>query len=260
VQADTIVPSAGNAMAMNRYSYSICNPTKYTDPSGHAYYDKDSAILKVVPTKKTPSTIITVTYGELRKPAVIKIKYTNKIYDRGQTWQPLNADPVELLARTIMNEQGNKLLSEYWPDALGVGWVIRNRHDRWYADPLGVHHKDPGSNRVGFWYKAATSGIMGMESYTLACAAADPISNFSYFGKNLEQAILAYNIAYGIALSVYQSDTANDPTNGALDYADAYRDPNGTEIFWERTHFTSSRTITRENWWCMPGANCGALR
>jgi RHS repeat-associated protein len=33
--ADTIVPGAGNPQNLNRYSYSLSNPLKYTDPSGH---------------------------------------------------------------------------------------------------------------------------------------------------------------------------------------------------------------------------------
>ncbi|MBI5876103.1 MAG: RHS repeat-associated core domain-containing protein [Chloroflexi bacterium] len=35
VSADTVVPGAGNPQALNRYSYVLGNPLKYTDPSGH---------------------------------------------------------------------------------------------------------------------------------------------------------------------------------------------------------------------------------
>jgi len=35
VQADTIVPEPGNPQALNRYSYVLNNPLRYTDPSGH---------------------------------------------------------------------------------------------------------------------------------------------------------------------------------------------------------------------------------
>jgi RHS repeat-associated protein len=35
ISADTIVPGAGNPQAFNRYSYSLSNPLKYIDPSGH---------------------------------------------------------------------------------------------------------------------------------------------------------------------------------------------------------------------------------
>jgi len=35
VQADTIVPGAGNPQAYNRYAYALNSPLRYTDPSGH---------------------------------------------------------------------------------------------------------------------------------------------------------------------------------------------------------------------------------
>jgi RHS repeat-associated protein len=36
IQADTIVPGAGNPAAWNRYGYVMYNPVKYVDPSGHS--------------------------------------------------------------------------------------------------------------------------------------------------------------------------------------------------------------------------------
>jgi len=36
VQGDSIVPQPGNPQALNRYSYVLNNPLKYSDPSGHA--------------------------------------------------------------------------------------------------------------------------------------------------------------------------------------------------------------------------------
>lgn len=35
MQADTIVPQPGNPQALNRYSYVLGNPLRYTDPTGH---------------------------------------------------------------------------------------------------------------------------------------------------------------------------------------------------------------------------------
>jgi len=37
VQADSIVPEPGNPQSLNRYSYGLNNPLRYTDPSGRAY-------------------------------------------------------------------------------------------------------------------------------------------------------------------------------------------------------------------------------
>ncbi|MEM3434466.1 MAG: RHS repeat-associated core domain-containing protein, partial [Candidatus Methanomethyliaceae archaeon] len=35
IQADTVVPEAGNPQSLNRYAYVNNNPLRYTDPSGH---------------------------------------------------------------------------------------------------------------------------------------------------------------------------------------------------------------------------------
>ena len=47
IQADTIIPGAGNPLAFNRYAYVTYNPIRYTDPSGHWFsgdhYDPASA-------------------------------------------------------------------------------------------------------------------------------------------------------------------------------------------------------------------------
>ena len=39
LSADTVVPGAGNPQALNRYAYTLNNPLRYTDPSGHCYTD-----------------------------------------------------------------------------------------------------------------------------------------------------------------------------------------------------------------------------
>jgi len=41
VQADTIVPQPGNPQSLNRYAYTLNNPLKYTDPSGHDPLDAE---------------------------------------------------------------------------------------------------------------------------------------------------------------------------------------------------------------------------
>ncbi|MCR4308079.1 MAG: hypothetical protein NUV80_05980 [Candidatus Berkelbacteria bacterium] len=40
ISADTIVPDPTNPQALNRYSYVLNNPLKYTDPSGHGWFKR----------------------------------------------------------------------------------------------------------------------------------------------------------------------------------------------------------------------------
>ena len=61
VSADTLVPEPGNPQALNRYSYSLSNPLKYTDPSGHsvdcAFGEPNCAAGKIVPYSARRPTI-----------------------------------------------------------------------------------------------------------------------------------------------------------------------------------------------------------
>ncbi|MCD4739002.1 MAG: RHS repeat-associated core domain-containing protein [Anaerolineae bacterium] len=40
ISADTIVPNPGDPQSLNRYAYTLNNPLKYTDPSGHFEIDE----------------------------------------------------------------------------------------------------------------------------------------------------------------------------------------------------------------------------
>lgn len=40
-QADTIIPDPASPQAFNRYAYTLNNPLRYVDPSGHAYWGED---------------------------------------------------------------------------------------------------------------------------------------------------------------------------------------------------------------------------
>jgi len=44
--ADTIIPEPGNPQALNRYSYVLNNPLKYTDPTGHCEFDAEGNITR----------------------------------------------------------------------------------------------------------------------------------------------------------------------------------------------------------------------
>ena len=77
-QADTIVPSAGNSQAYDRYAYSLNNPIKYVDPDGHeskdpcSYYGYGtSACPQTSPYTSTPTPAPTSTSAPM--PTLVAI-------------------------------------------------------------------------------------------------------------------------------------------------------------------------------------------
>jgi hypothetical protein len=154
----------------------------------------------------------------------------------------------------ILTEEGSKLLTTKWRDAEGVAWVALNRYRGWYQDGQ-IHGDVPINNR---WFKALTTGIYGMHSYRLSLAAIafDDIGDnnrlYTYFGSTREEAIIAYNVALLIVERAYYADPIDDPTGGAMRYADAYTIPNVGVFPWERTHFTTAQGEIDGVWWTMP--------
>ena len=43
IQSDTLVPNPSVPQSLNRYAYTLNNPVRYTDPSGHSFRDADES-------------------------------------------------------------------------------------------------------------------------------------------------------------------------------------------------------------------------
>jgi hypothetical protein len=61
ISPDTIVPDPRNPQALNRYSYVLNNPLKYTDPTGHGFFSKLWKSIKKVFKKIIKPAIAAVT-------------------------------------------------------------------------------------------------------------------------------------------------------------------------------------------------------
>jgi len=234
VQADTIVPQPGDVPGWDRYAYVENNPLRYADPSGHWMcgdeYDPGCA--------ETPfemADYLKATF-QLRIPKVVK------------RWEEIKDDPADLLARAMLAEEGEKIYKDTWQDLLGVGWVIRNRHDFWYdnikQDPRYRHYQRVQNEDK--WLRAATSGIYGMAFDKKVGFSSDIQANWWRYGKSLEEAVWAYNVAYEMALKVLGADRSNDPVREAVYYADA----DAEQKPYKRTHFWDENGYS--HFWCMP--------
>jgi len=76
-QPDTIIPGAGNPQAWNRYSYTLNNPVKYTDPSGHMHLkDGDQGYCKTNYCKLIKAKSISKGVSETKK---LPFRYTHHL-------------------------------------------------------------------------------------------------------------------------------------------------------------------------------------
>jgi len=76
--------------------------------------------------------------------------------------------------------------------------------------------------------------------------SSDIQANWWRYGKSLEEAVWAYNVAYEMALKVLGADRSNDPVREAVYYADA----DAEQKPYKRTHFWDENGYS--HFWCMP--------
>ena len=137
-QADTIVPQPGNPQSLNRYSYTLNNPLRYTDPTGHCEAEDEVSGCRhaVRPPRDTrydwmiahdlndllqepePVLLTRVTFGEARNRPEARPKLVAAVY----------------LARAASNYNGYgrtlraQLLKPYQSHALNLTVVVVDNH------------------------------------------------------------------------------------------------------------------------------------
>ena len=227
MQADTLVPPHQGTQGFDRYAYINNNPVNGTDPTGMWMC------------------------GDMYDPGCAENAYERALYRLGTydlispsvitNWNDIKDDPIDLLARAVLQEQTSKLNKDYLADAIGVAWVIRNRHDIWY-NPAN-RGNFPSYSKVKEderWLRAATGGIYGMEQNTdtgtVIGRGTNIQANFLRFGSSVKEAVFLYNVAWEVGFEVFNADLSADITDGATAFVDAYM--SGNEMIWfHRTHF-----------------------
>ena len=233
ISADTVVPNSADAKSFDRYSYVTGNPIKYQDPSGHGAYcndDYDTACLD-----EDEMVYYRIASGIWKRPEAI------------DDFMDIKDDPVELIARVVLAEEGEKIGTYREDDALGVIWAIRNRHDSGYYTNFGSgginDRLDPIRDVDEYgdydWYYSATSMIDGAPS-TLAH---DPNNAWRAHWPDEADMLRAYNNAREMAQYVLSADPSEDITNGTgqwMRWYDGYEVGEGDDkvlIPFNRTHF-----------------------
>jgi len=102
-QADTIVPDPSDPQAFDRYGYARGNPIRYTDPTGHSFWDKVKKIFK----EKVIPAAIAFTIGYV-------LSGFNPIAGAAAAITTLALDTGE--GRQLINRVGH----EFFDDVLGI--------------------------------------------------------------------------------------------------------------------------------------------
>ena len=226
-------------MAWDRYAYVMNNPVKYTDPSGNRPIIGDDKFGNPI----TYNPYLKFNYENLIIPSPIS------------EWEEIRDNPLELMARAILSEEGVKLNTYGEIDAFGVAWAIINRYHDWYTNEEHIRGRYGSDYDISTaWQLAATSDVQGMDSRL----AHDPMNNWKKYFTSEEELLKAYNRALEIAEYVFESDRSEDITNSAIRWSDAKCSGGKCEydedgyltngIPYIHTHFSDDIDTYKPNW------------
>jgi len=215
VSADTIVPNLFDPQSLNRYSYSLSNPLKYTDPSGHSV---DCGL-------GDPGCRAGKYYGPLVGRSMFE-----DITQPLESWDEAGdlVNPKQsVAARLLLSEMGERLVTNanWKEEAVGILWTIQNRV-AWMEQVAqgtdGYESTFDGCNR-GFVSCATADNQYATTTTTrgidpLFQEPSKPGKVDSYYGPG--QAKLAVAHA-AIAASLFVSGKTVDSTQGATYFSHA---------------------------------------
>jgi len=99
-QPDSIVPDPSNPQSLNRYSYALNNPVRYTDPSGHCVLlEEDADGLCVHISNNSGNSTVQVVHGGSVFPNEVEVAVANYMLTGNSNW--LNAIPDDTSALAL---------------------------------------------------------------------------------------------------------------------------------------------------------------
>jgi hypothetical protein len=152
ISADSIVPNPGNPQALNRYSYTLNDPLKYTDPSGHApasCYGKPDCNVKELNTAEWALYMYcghAQCYGENVGYLSINLKFATNLAgeDLGTISLPYHVDVANLgpnerfewegVANVVYNEDRQLHPAYNKADLQAEAWFTQH----WLGDAAGI--------------------------------------------------------------------------------------------------------------------------
>jgi RHS repeat-associated protein len=152
---DTIVPDQANPQSLNRYSYGLNNPVRYTDPTGHYVCDEDTGDCSTRRWHRFGASA-TLTAGQLR--AIYGIRLTA---DKAQVWSATDIQNISDAVQQI---------------AASMDFATWSNGKPTVAKVAGLFQKAMGSVRLN---RSSDTGANGAYAYTDPAYAGQLIQVYS---------------------------------------------------------------------------------
>jgi hypothetical protein len=240
------VPAAGNPQALNRYSYVLNAPTRYTDPTGHYCVD-GAAGEEVGVCMNADST----GYQVLTRPLTRKAHYLRLSVTRPlKNWDDLQGSRMQDLAvavRLLLSEMGGTHLvqnANWREEGLSILWTVRNRLDWMTMDPPRSSFSNCATEDF-----SACATAPGQYATTTTSRGLDPLyrdppqaeRERSYYGDDGTD--IAVDRALSVAIEFFsRTNQTSDPSGGAHYFSHAC-DNSGTACFSRHVDITAGHRV-----------------
>jgi RHS repeat-associated protein len=130
ISADTIIPDLTNPQQFNRFTYSLNNPTRYSDPSGHCIFGIDTAVC--IAAAISAGVGLIVDYGsQVVDNMQAGMPFWDAVYKDNINWRQTAVSTVSsgvggAVAGPIAGKAGSSLISKLMWHGLGgaVGGLV----------------------------------------------------------------------------------------------------------------------------------------
>jgi RHS repeat-associated protein len=233
VQADTIVPSAGNAKDFNRYAYGRYNPLAYVDPSGHAACrtKEDCEDMGTTPMGKPPA--IKISTGTNDKVSLGKMCSTTACYTGAQMKQLHNVykaanynddfSVIDFLIDITAHEMASNLYyNETWQGR--YSYAISEKYSYWCSEYSSANRCDGVSENAIYNYIATRgSAWMLYDSY---------ITFENPFKPMDENWLLNISVAEAVVLDALGNIKPKAPNGANIDWGNEYDEKGIASLIW----------------------------
>ena len=245
ISADTVVPSPGNPQSLNRYSYCLGNPVRYTDPDGHTL----RSALDLIREYREDINSIAEQYNldpVLLAGVVFAENRNDYNWIRGQDWSSI------FTLRLFGGPEVKNLISPFVKDNPSIGITEMSVAVAAMMDNPGLvpdNYADLSWEERSALHTQIAANLPKDERRRILNSLADPRTSLEYTAKHLN--FLAEQRDYGENYALWLSDYNRGLSgwNTTTEY--------GRRIDVYRVNIEHALNVEPTEWICIGGYGCG---